>query len=261
MEGYWCYWHGGKGYSGVALHVSKTIAPARPLFTHPTFDYENRIVAADVNGVTIASIYVPNGGKDFPAKMRFLEAMETYARAFRDAGTSVILCGDLNVARTEMRRAPERAEAESHRSASRGACADRTASSAAASSDVGRTLDPARRRPLHVVAAMARTCASGTSVGGSTTCSRAHALPNTQRAVPCKKTSARATTHRSWRRSRRISASARRRFNHEKHEERLLLRRAVRVHRCAKVRRVERRGRRPHPAGRRARDADEGRRS
>ena len=26
MEGYWCYWHGGKGYSGVGLHVSKTLA-------------------------------------------------------------------------------------------------------------------------------------------------------------------------------------------------------------------------------------------
>src|SRR5687768_4546105 len=23
MEGYWCYWHGFKGYSGVGLHVSK----------------------------------------------------------------------------------------------------------------------------------------------------------------------------------------------------------------------------------------------
>src|SRR5262245_6164020 len=32
MEGYWCYWHGGKGYSGVALHVSKDIAPDRPAF-------------------------------------------------------------------------------------------------------------------------------------------------------------------------------------------------------------------------------------
>ena len=40
MEGYWCYWHGGKGYSGVGLHVSKAIAPERPLFSHPDFDYE-----------------------------------------------------------------------------------------------------------------------------------------------------------------------------------------------------------------------------
>ena len=28
------------------------------------------VVSADVCGVTIASVYVPNGGKDFPAKMR-----------------------------------------------------------------------------------------------------------------------------------------------------------------------------------------------
>jgi exodeoxyribonuclease-3 len=102
MEGYWCYWHGAKGYSGVGLHISKAVVPARPLFTHPTFDYENRIVAAEIGDVTVASIYVPNGGKDFPAKMRFLEAMAEYARAFRDAGRTLILCGDLNVARTDM---------------------------------------------------------------------------------------------------------------------------------------------------------------
>src|SRR2546430_7959160 len=40
MEGYWCYWHGGKGYSGVGLHISKAVAPERPLFVHPAFDYE-----------------------------------------------------------------------------------------------------------------------------------------------------------------------------------------------------------------------------
>ena len=102
MEGYWCYWHGGKGYSGVGLHVSKTIAPDRPLFSHPAFDYENRIVSADVANATVASIYVPNGGKDFPAKMRFLQAMEAYAHAFHDAGKPLVLCGDLNVARTDM---------------------------------------------------------------------------------------------------------------------------------------------------------------
>ena len=101
MEGYWCYWHGGKGYSGVGLHVSTCAAPERPRFTHPAFDYEHRIVAAEVGGVTVASIYVPNGGKDFPAKMRFLSAMAAYARALHEAGRVVVLCGDLNVARTE----------------------------------------------------------------------------------------------------------------------------------------------------------------
>jgi exodeoxyribonuclease-3 len=105
MEGYWCYWHGGKGYSGVGLHISKAIAPSRPLFSHPAFDFENRIVAAELEGLggtTVASTYVPNGGKDFPAKMKFLEALDGYARAFADAGKPLIVCGDLNVARTEM---------------------------------------------------------------------------------------------------------------------------------------------------------------
>jgi exodeoxyribonuclease-3 len=101
MQGYWCYWHGGKGYSGVALHVSKTFSPDRPAFTHPDFDYEHRIVAAEIQGITFASIYVPNGGKDFPAKMRFLEAMDGYARSLQEQRRPAVLCGDLNIARTE----------------------------------------------------------------------------------------------------------------------------------------------------------------
>ena len=101
MDGYWCYWHGGKGYSGVAIHVSQTIAPERPAFSHPSFDFENRIVAVELGGLTVASIYVPNGGKDFPAKMRFLEELDAYAAAHADAGRTIVLCGDMNVARTD----------------------------------------------------------------------------------------------------------------------------------------------------------------
>jgi exodeoxyribonuclease-3 len=101
MEGYWYYWHGGKGYSGVALHVSQTCCPDRPTFSHPAFDFENRIVTVDIGGLTVASIYVPNGGKDFPAKMRFLEALETFARGYQAGERTLVMCGDLNIARTE----------------------------------------------------------------------------------------------------------------------------------------------------------------
>ncbi|HXM79174.1 MAG TPA: exodeoxyribonuclease III [Thermoanaerobaculia bacterium] len=101
MQGYWCYWHGGPGYSGVGLHVSKAFAPERPVFTHPAFDHEHRIVAVEISHVTMVSVYVPNGGKDFPAKMRFLEAMAEYARGFLDQPRTLVLCGDLNVARTD----------------------------------------------------------------------------------------------------------------------------------------------------------------
>ena len=102
LEGYWCYWHGGKGYSGVALHVRKSIFPDRPAFHHPEFDYEHRIVTVTLPAATIASIYVPNGGKDFPAKMRFLEAMDDYASGFQAAARPLIMCGDFNVARSDM---------------------------------------------------------------------------------------------------------------------------------------------------------------
>jgi len=109
MDGYWYYWHGGKGYSGVGLHVSKTLAPERPAFAHPAFDYENRIVAVDIRTAagdfTIASVYVPNGGKDFPGKMKFLEGMDAYAASFQPlsqaGGRHLVLMGDMNVARTD----------------------------------------------------------------------------------------------------------------------------------------------------------------
>src|SRR3954466_12549976 len=77
-EGYWTHWHGQGGYSGVALLVSKTLCPVRPEFHSPSFDEECRIIVATFGDVEVASIYVPNGGKDFPQKLRFLEAMHKY---------------------------------------------------------------------------------------------------------------------------------------------------------------------------------------
>jgi exodeoxyribonuclease-3 len=101
LEGYWCYWHGAKGYSGVGLHVSRARWPEKPAFAHPAFDYESRIVTVDLGEMTVASVYAPNGGKDFPAKMRFLQELEGYAAAQQAAGVRLIICGDLNVARTD----------------------------------------------------------------------------------------------------------------------------------------------------------------
>jgi exodeoxyribonuclease-3 len=101
IEGYWCYWHGSKGYSGVGLHVSKRFAPERPEFVHPAFDYENRIVLVRLEQLTVVSVYVPNGGKDFPAKVRFLDALEQFTADARSDARPIVICGDLNIARTE----------------------------------------------------------------------------------------------------------------------------------------------------------------
>jgi exodeoxyribonuclease-3 len=66
------------------------------------FDFEHRIATVQLPEATVASIYVPNGGKDFPAKMRFLEALDAYAAAFEASEAPLILCGDMNVTRTDM---------------------------------------------------------------------------------------------------------------------------------------------------------------
>ncbi|HSN14228.1 MAG TPA: exodeoxyribonuclease III [Anaeromyxobacteraceae bacterium] len=63
---------------------------------------ETRIAAADVADLTVASVYVPNGGKDFAAKLRFLEALERWAGEAQAAGRSLLVAGDLNGARTDM---------------------------------------------------------------------------------------------------------------------------------------------------------------
>jgi exodeoxyribonuclease III len=101
---YWSYWHGGpKGYSGVSLHLRKDVFPTRPEFSHPAFDVENRVVQVRLDDTrVVASVYVPNGGKDYDAKLRFLEEMRAYALAVQSAGRRLILCGDLNVAREDI---------------------------------------------------------------------------------------------------------------------------------------------------------------
>jgi exodeoxyribonuclease-3 len=101
MQGYRCYWHGERAYSGVGLHVRVDAFAEPPIFTHPTFDYENRMVAARLGDLVIASVYVPNGGKDFAAKMRFLETLGLYTEEIHTAGLKLILCGDINITRTE----------------------------------------------------------------------------------------------------------------------------------------------------------------
>jgi exodeoxyribonuclease-3 len=100
-EGYATYWHGHKGYSGVGLLLKTDTFHDTILFSHPDFDHETRIVEAATPRFSVASVYVPNGGKDFAAKLAFLEAMGRWAREARTAGKVLLVCGDLNVALTD----------------------------------------------------------------------------------------------------------------------------------------------------------------
>ncbi len=101
LEGYTCYWHGAGGYSGVGLHIrtgfAQNVTP-----THPDFDHETRIVQAQIEDTVFTSVYVPNGGKDFEAKVAFIRSLIAYAADLRARGLRLVLCGDMNIARSEM---------------------------------------------------------------------------------------------------------------------------------------------------------------
>jgi exodeoxyribonuclease-3 len=99
IAGYHAHWHGGGGYSGVALLLRMATFPAPPAFTHPELDVESRIVVTEIGKLALGSVYVPNGGKDFAAKMVFLRELAAWAGVLERSGRRLVLCGDFNVAR------------------------------------------------------------------------------------------------------------------------------------------------------------------
>jgi exodeoxyribonuclease-3 len=100
-EDFACCWHGAGGYAGVALLAKHSFYTQPPVFSHPDFDVDRRIVVADLGALDVASVYVPNGGKDFPAKMQFLEALTSWATETNARGRALVIAGDLNVARED----------------------------------------------------------------------------------------------------------------------------------------------------------------
>ncbi len=110
-EGYWCRWHGHGGYSGVAIFVRKSLSPEPPRFVQAAFDFESRALTVELADMRVASVYVPNGGKDFPAKIGFLEQLVTWAGESRTAGPPLVVCGDLNVAHTDQDLHPKERKA------------------------------------------------------------------------------------------------------------------------------------------------------
>jgi len=101
LDEYHAFFHGMKAYSGVSLHVHKRFA-ASASFAHPPFDMESRIVQADVGDTVFASVYVPNGNKNYEAKIEFVSKLIDWTKRLHDEGRKLVLCGDMNIARTEV---------------------------------------------------------------------------------------------------------------------------------------------------------------
>jgi exodeoxyribonuclease-3 len=100
--GYGAVWHGQKGFNGVAI-VARGSAPALRRVGLPgdPDDSHSRYIEAEVGGLIVASIYLPNGnpiGTDkFDYKLKWIERLRAHAAELLAEEQPVVLAGDFNV--------------------------------------------------------------------------------------------------------------------------------------------------------------------
>jgi exodeoxyribonuclease III len=100
--GYGAVWHGQKGFNGVAILArGRTPDLRRVGLPGDDADAHSRYIEADVDGVVIASLYLPNGnpvGTDkFDYKLGWMERIRLHAAQLLEGEQAVVLAGDWNV--------------------------------------------------------------------------------------------------------------------------------------------------------------------
>jgi exodeoxyribonuclease III len=105
--GYSAVHHSAGRWNGVAILARRPLALSEPssgLPGEPRGD-QARWVEASADGLWVASVYVPNGRavgtEEFEQKLAFLDAARERAAQLAAAGPAVI-CGDMNVCRTDL---------------------------------------------------------------------------------------------------------------------------------------------------------------
>ena len=104
--GYGAIWRGQNAYNGVAILARDTMPlQTRRELPGDSSDKQARYIEAAVNGVLIASIYLPNGnpqpGPKFEYKLAWFERLIAHAHGLFDSGLPVVLAGDYNVVPTD----------------------------------------------------------------------------------------------------------------------------------------------------------------
>lgn len=100
--GYHAIWHGQKGFNGVAVLADgvKPLEVQRGLPGDPE-DEQARYLEAEVHGVRVASIYLPNGnpqpGPKFDYKLAWFERLHARAAQLWEEEVPAVLAGDYNV--------------------------------------------------------------------------------------------------------------------------------------------------------------------
>lgn len=105
--GYGAVWRGQRAWNGVAI-LARGATPVltRSALPGDPADNQARYIEAAVNGVLVASIYLPNGnpqpGPKFEYKLAWFERLIAHAASLIASGIPVVLAGDYNVVPTEV---------------------------------------------------------------------------------------------------------------------------------------------------------------
>lgn len=105
--GYSAIWHGQKSWNGVAiLSREAPIEERRRVLPGDPTDEHSRYIEAEVNGIIIGGLYLPNGnpapGPKFDYKLKWFERLTAHAAELLASDKPVILTGDYNVIPTEL---------------------------------------------------------------------------------------------------------------------------------------------------------------
>tara|TARA_R110002094_G_scaffold52621_1_gene63927 strand:+ start:608 stop:1375 length:768 start_codon:yes stop_codon:yes gene_type:complete len=99
--GYHVETHGQKTYNGVALLSKFPLEDIRRGLPGDDADEQARYIEATVQGIRIASIYLPNGNPvdsdKFPYKLGWMDRLITHAKGLLENETPVVLAGDYNI--------------------------------------------------------------------------------------------------------------------------------------------------------------------
>lgn len=99
--GWQCAVAGQKGYHGVAIVARTPIRVTQQRLPGEDEDTQARYLEAEVGGVRLASIYLPNGNPadsdKFPYKLRWLDRLYAHTRSLLAEEVPVVLGGDYNV--------------------------------------------------------------------------------------------------------------------------------------------------------------------
>lgn len=99
--GYHCLVHGQKGFNGVAILSREPASEVQRGLPGDDADEQARYLEADVMGVRVASLYLPNGnpapGPKYDYKLAWMERLRGHAVGLLGTGLPVVLAGDYNV--------------------------------------------------------------------------------------------------------------------------------------------------------------------